>query len=72
MMSVLFILHSDWTLLLIDKTSIMNKKIILAFAVGFLLIILGSIGIWLGLRLRETTPDNGDFTELTHICFQFP
>ena len=39
----------------------MNKKIILAiilgFAVGFFLIILGSIGLWLGLRLRETTPE---------------
>ena len=38
----------------------MKKRIILAFAVVFLLILLGSVGIWLGLRGREgteTTPE---------------
>ena len=35
-------------------TSIMKKRIILALAVVFLFILLGSIGLWLGLRGRET------------------
>ena len=39
----------------------MNKKInlaiFLAFAVGLLCISLGSVGLWQGLRLSETTPE---------------
>ena len=41
----------------------MSKKIILAiilgFAVGFVFIILGSIGLGFGLRLKETTQEEG-------------
>ena len=46
-----------WSVL-IDKTFIMNKKIILAFAAGFLFILLLSVGLWLGLRQTTTEKEN--------------
>ena len=49
--------------LLIGKTSIMKKRIILAiifaFTIGFLSILLASFGLWVGLKGRETTPEEG-------------